>query len=114
MKNAFITAILAIGLAFIPVNAQALTMKQFMQICHSAKSKCSQHPVLNAYIGGSLDLFAALQEQNLFKTKDFCANARPHFNVPAIIDHMEKNQAAYANKNAMLSLVSYFKKKGGC
>jgi len=95
-------------------SATALTMKQFSDICHSSPSECSNHPIIRVYVGGALDLLATLDERTDYLGKVYCKKPKELFDVPAIIHFMELKSEQYAKDNAMLVLVRYFEKKGGC
>ncbi len=94
--------------------ATALTMKQFASICESAEMACSEHPILNAYVGGALDLIAVLDEETDYLGEVYCNPTKALFDVPAIIRYMETQQIKYADKNAMLVLIRYLEEHGGC
>ena len=95
-------------------SADALTMEQVSDICHSSSGECSDHPVIRAYVGGALDLLAMLDEQADFLGKVYCKKPKELFDVPAIIRFMEQRSERYATDNAMLVLVRYFEERGGC
>jgi len=94
--------------------ATALTMDQFVDICKSAETDCSKHPILHAYVGGALDLIAMLDEETDYLTEIYCKPTKELFDVPAIIRYMEAQQAQYSNKNAMLVIIRFFEEHGGC
>ena len=109
LNSLFILALL------LPNSVSALTMQEFKAICNSIGVKCKEHPVLQAYVGGSLDIIAALDEEtNYLKKKLYCDKPSNLFRVPEIIEFMEKHQKEYANKNATLLIIRYFEEKGGC
>ncbi len=108
-----ILALLANGIA-IPDTASALTTQQFMSICEAGNGPCSEHPILNAYIGGALDLIAVLDEETDYLGEVYCGKPDKLFDVTQIIRYIEANQKAYADKNAMLVFVRYFEEEGGC
>ncbi len=97
-----------------PGPASALTMTQFVSVCESSGLECSEHPLLNAYVGGALDLIAMLDEETDYLAEVYCKPTRELFDVPAIIRYMEKHGAEYADKNAMLVMIRYFEEEGGC
>lgn len=94
--------------------AAALTMNQFISICESADVACSQHPILNAYVGGALDLIAMLDEETGYLAEVYCRPLEELFDVPGIIRYMEEHQAEYADRNAMLVFIRYLEEHGGC
>lgn len=110
----FATVLVALLLPLHTYDATALTMKQFSDICHSAPGKCSDHPVIQAYVGGALDLLATLDEKTDYLEKLYCKEPKELFDVPAIIRFMEQRKEQYAADNAMLVLVRYFEEEGGC
>ena len=94
--------------------ASALTMNQFASLCGSVELACSKHPILNAYVGGALDLIAMLDEETDYLGEVYCKPAKALFDVPTIIQYMELQQTKYAEKNAMLVLIRYLEEHGGC
>lgn len=94
--------------------ATALTMTEFARICQSGPVACSEHPILNAYVGGALDLIAMLDEQTDYLGKVYCKPPKTLFDVPAIIRYMEARQSEYADRNATLVLIRYLEENGGC
>ena len=115
MNIRLFTISVIIGLSLLsPRAVQALNMEQFMNICHSSKSKCSEHPILRTYVGGALDLIAVLQEDTKYIKKVYCKEPKKLFNVPVIINFMIKHKKAYNSRNAMLLVLRYLEEKGGC
>lgn len=94
--------------------ANALTMQQFSKLCASATGECSDHPIVQAYIGGALDLLATLDENTNYLDTLYCAEPKTLFDVAAITRFMQAHTKEYANQNAMLVVVRYFEKNGGC
>lgn len=92
----------------------ALTMNQFSVICASGKGECSDNPILQAYVGGALDLIAMLDEETDYLAKVYCKKPAELFDVPRILRFMEKHREDYATRNAMLLVIRYFEKNGGC
>ncbi len=109
-----VTSLITLLLTFHVPSATALTMKQFSDICHSSPGECSDHPIIQAYVGGALDLLATLDEQTDYLEKVYCNKPKELFDVPAIIRFMELRREQYATDNAMLVLVRYFEEQGGC
>lgn len=70
--------------------------------------------MINAYVGGALDLLAVLDEQTNHLAKIYCKRPKELFDVPSIIRFMETKSEQYAADNAMLVLVHYLEKHGGC
>lgn len=108
------TVVVALLLPLFAPSATALTMEEFSHICRSSPGKCSEHPVVQAYIGGALDLLATLDEQTDYLKKLYCKEPSILFDVPTIIRFMEQRSEEYAKGNAMLVLVRYFEEHGGC
>jgi len=108
------TSLITLLLALHAPGTTALTMKQVSDICHSSSGECSDHPIIRAYIGGALDLLATLDEQTNYLGKVYCKKPKELFDVPVIIRFMERRSEQYATDNAMLVLVRYFEKHGGC
>lgn len=94
--------------------ASALTMKQFADICQSSPGECSDHPILQAYVGGALDLLATLDEKTDYLDTLYCREPKALFDVAAIIRFMSQRTEEFATDNAMLVLVRYFEAQGGC
>lgn len=92
----------------------ALTMSQFNEICDSSETKCSNHPLLQTYVGGALDLIAVLDEETDYLGTVYCDKPETLFNVSAIIDFMLKHQKNYSDRNAMLLVVRYLEENSGC
>ena len=113
LRSLTVTAALLASSA-ISAPAAALTMNQFVSICEAADVACSEHPILNAYVGGALDLIAMLDEETSYLAEVYCKHPEELFDVPAIIRYMEAHQTEYAGKNAMLVLIRYLEEHGGC
>ncbi|MCH9693486.1 MAG: hypothetical protein K0U72_03160 [Gammaproteobacteria bacterium] len=113
LQNMAVAAVL-IALSLMSSPATALTMNQFASICESGDVECSEHPILNAYVGGALDLIAMLDEETDYLAEVYCKPTKELFDVPAIIRYMETQQTQYADKNAMLVVIRYFEEHGGC
>lgn len=98
----------------VPRHAVALTIDQFAAICASHTVECSDHPLLQAYVGGALDLIAMLDEQTDYLGEVYCREPSVLFDVPAIIVYLHAHRTEYAGKNAMLLVIRYLEKEGGC
>ena len=109
-----VTTLVTLLLALHVPSATALTMKQFSDICHSSFNKCSDHPIIRAYVGGAIDLIATLDERTDYLKKVYCKNPKELFDVSTIIRFMEQRSKQYTKDNAMLLLVRYFEERGGC
>ncbi len=115
MKARFLTiTFVTLLLTLHASSTSALTMKQVSEICHSYSGKCSDHPIIRAYVGGALDLIATLDERTDYLKKVYCKNPKQLFDVSTIIRYMEQRSKQYAKDNAMLVLVRYFEEHGGC
>jgi hypothetical protein len=98
----------------LPHTASALTTEQFVAICDSSQVACSEHPLLQAYVGGALDLIAVLDEETDYLSEVYCGKPDKLFDVPTIIRYIEAHRDSYADKNAMLLVVRYLEERGGC
>lgn len=108
-------AIVVLGLVSLrSPSLSALTMQQFSAICDSAPGECRDHPILQAYVGGALDLLATLDEETGYLDKLYCRESKDLFDVSAIIRFMQAHGDEYATRNAMLLMVGYFEETGGC
>ena len=109
-----VAAVATLLLPLCAPSAGALTMKQFSDLCSSSAEECSDHPILQAYVGGALDLLATLDERTVYLEKMYCKEPKKLFDVPTIIHFMMQRSEQYAKDNAMLVLVRYFEERGGC
>lgn len=112
--RAFVTTLITLLVPLFASNASALTMKEVSDICHYSSGKCSDNPIIQAYIGGALDLLATLDERTDYLEDVYCEKPKTLFDVPNIIRFMEQRSEHYAKDNAMLVLVRYFEEFGGC
>ena len=110
----FTTSLIILLLMMNTSNAPALTMKQVSDICQSSSGKCSDHPIIRAYIGGALDLLATLNERTNYLEKVYCKDPKALFDIQAIIHFMKQQSKQNATDNAMLLFVRYFEAHGGC
>lgn len=92
----------------------AMTTAEFVGVCQLSEVSCSEHPLLQAYVGGALDLIAVLDEETEYLGEVYCKSPAKLFDVPAIISYIETKYAELADQNAMLALVRYFEEQGGC
>ncbi|MEO1245950.1 MAG: hypothetical protein AAFX56_09745 [Pseudomonadota bacterium] len=113
LRSMVMTTVL-IGSFLMSGPAPALTMNQFVSICEAAGRECSEHPLLNAYVGGALDLIAMLDEETDYLSEVYCKPTKELFDVPEIIRYMEIRRTEYADRNAMLVLIRYLEEQGGC
>ncbi len=115
MKTRFlVTTLVTLLLTLHTPGVTALTMNLVSDICHSSPGKCSDNPIIRAYVGGALDLIATLNERTDYLKKVYCKEPKELFDVPTIIRYMEQRSKQYAKDNAMLVLVRYFEEHGGC
>ena len=115
MKLRFSPLLLVIlFLVLLSSSANALTLRQFSEICDTAPGDCSSHPVIQAYVGGALDLLATLDEKTDYLETVYCREPSEIFDVAAIIRFMQTADSRYADENAMLVFIQYFEKFGGC
>ncbi|GGD73954.1 hypothetical protein [Lacimicrobium alkaliphilum] len=115
MNMRFYISLMLALLQWMPANsASALTVKQFSDICASAPEECSKLPVINAYIGGALDLLATLNDRTEYLQPIYCKAPQRLFDVPAIVGFMQQQTEHNAQDNAMLLLIRYLEEYGGC
>lgn len=108
-------ALAALGVyPLVSSSAYGLTVEQFSSICDSAPGKCSDHPTIQAYVGGALDLLATLDEETDYLADVYCKKPKALFDVAAIVRFMQAHREGHAQRNAMLLLVRYFEENGGC
>ena len=112
-KASWSIAISLFTLSF-PQSAEALRVGEFMAICAQSGSACEDVPVLNAYVGGGLDLVAMLHEETDYIERIYCKDPKVLFDVRAIIRFVEKHQAGNEDKNAMLLVIRFLERYGGC
>ena len=101
--------------ALYSTQAYGLTTAEFFKICkgHGA-TKCSDVPILQAYIGGSLDLLATLVDHSDYMEQLYCVEPEKLYSVELIMAYMEKERASYESANAMNLVIKYFEENGGC
>ncbi len=95
-------------------SAHALRVGEFVAICEQAGKPCEEIPILNAYVGGGLDLIAGLHEDTDYIQPVYCKSTDLLFDVPAIIRFIAENKAGNEDKNAMLLLVRFLETYGEC
>ncbi len=94
--------------------ASALNTEDFFRICEMGKVPCNENQLLNAYIGGALDLVASLDENTDYLQTIYCEDPRELFDIPSIVAYMDQHRQEYANRNAMMLLIRYLEEHGGC
>ncbi|MGH1543311.1 MAG: hypothetical protein ACRBHB_23105 [Arenicella sp.] len=92
----------------------ALTMSEFKTICESSTVECKDHPILQAYVGGALDVVAVLAEETSYLDNIYCEDTSTLFDIKRIIPFMEQHQEEHATNNAMLVLIKYLEEHSGC
>jgi len=92
----------------------ALSVSEFQAICESTTSHCEDHPILQAYVGGALDVVAVLAEETSYLNKLYCEDTSTLFDVRRIIPFMEQQKEVPVSANAMLVFIRYLEKHGGC
>ena len=113
-KTAWLTSLALCTSGLFSSPADALTTEGFLAICEQAERKCEEIPVLQAYVGGALDLVATLHEATDYVDKIYCKDPELLFDVGAIIRFVEANQAGYEDENAMLLVIRFLETYGGC
>ena len=113
-KSAWLTTLSLLALVALPHSADALTTEGFLAICEQAERECEEIPILQAYVGGALDLVATLHEATDYVDKIYCKEPELLFDVAAIIRFIEENKAGYEDENAMLLVVRFLETYGGC
>jgi len=102
-------------ISLVSIKSIALTTKEFFQICASTEVEhCDQVPILQAYIGGGLDLLSVLDEQTNYLQKIYCTGPESLFDVSKVMKFMKEHEQKYASENAMRVFIRYFEERGGC
>ena len=115
MRSIFLAAIgLLTVLLVMSEQASALTITEFNAICKSSSAECKDHPILQAYVGGALDVVAVLVEETSYLDKIYCEETSTLFDVKRIIPFMEQQQEESASSNVMNLLIKYLEEQGGC
>jgi hypothetical protein len=99
---------------FVATNAEALTAREFVSICNSNAGECVENPLIQAYVGGALDVVAALAETTDYLPDLYCKPPGEFFDVPAIIRYVQEHAAGFSERNAMQLLIRYLEENGGC
>lgn len=94
--------------------SHSLSNGDFNKICNASPVPCDEHPILQAYVGGALDLVATLDEKTDRLQPIYCKPTGELFDVSAMIWFMLETDRHNADDNAMVSLITYLKEKGGC
>ena len=105
---------LGVGVLGNPQNGHALRVAEFGAICAQAGRPCEELPVLQAYVGGALDLVAMLHEETAYLAPIYCVEPEDLFDVPAIIRFIGQRTRGNEQRNAMLLVIRYLEEHGGC
>ena len=92
----------------------ALTAGEFKKLCAAGKSACTDNPIATAYIGGSLDLIATLDEQTDYLDQIYCRKPAEFFDVQKIIETILASDATFDDANTMRLVVKFLEQHGGC
>ncbi len=95
-------------------SVSAITIEEFNNICASAPMPCTEIPFLQAYVGGSLDMLAALDESTNYLGEIYCRPARELFDTTKIIEFMQAHKDDAASRNAMVLVIQYLEEQGRC
>ena len=107
-------AVISLLALSLPERAEALRVGEFMAICTQSGMACEDLPVLNAYVGGGLDLIAMLHEETDYIEPVYCKDPKALFDVRAIIRFIEEHHQGNEDKNAMLLMIKFLEVNGGC
>ncbi len=91
-----------------------MTLAQLTAICRQAGGDCTQLPMAQAYVGGALDMVAMLDEETAYLAPLYCRAPAELFDVSAIITHLLALDGQWQEKNAMLGVIDYLERNGGC
>jgi len=109
-----VSALIFTGVLLLPTSVTAITVDQFFGVCETDQLECAQHPLVNAYVGGALDLIAVLDEETEYLDTVYCKSPTELFDVPAIIQYMQLHRAEHASQNAMILVLRYLEENGDC
>ena len=108
-------ALLALWAAvLLPTHTQALSVDELLDACEQTGRPCKEIPWVQAYIGGALDLIAMLDEETDYLGEVYCKPPDVLFDVSGILDFVSRHREAYGDRNAMLLVIRYFERYGGC
>lgn len=113
MKNLLKLLVCALSLAYAQ-NALPLSIKDFATICDSTTVPCEELPVMQAYVGGALDLIATLDEKTDYLETIYCEDKSELLKTGPIIDYVMSHKDEMPNRNAMMLLIQYLVEEGGC
>ncbi|MEM9404128.1 MAG: hypothetical protein AAGA44_16795 [Pseudomonadota bacterium] len=113
LKQAAVFVILT-ALLSAPQPARALSVDELLDACEQTGMACKDIPWVQAYVGGALDLIAMLDEETDYLAQVYCKPPRDLFDVPGILDYVERNRAGNGEKNAMMLVIRFFEEYGGC
>lgn len=115
MAAARVAAPLFLLVLGLPTMSAAMTVADLKGICERVEGPCESSPLLNAYIGGSLDMIATLDERTEFLGEVYCRPTEEFFDVAAIIRYAQRAaRRAEPKANAMTLVVAYLVEEGGC
>lgn len=95
-------------------SAKALTLAEFNAICASTAMPCAEIPILQAYIGGAIDLVAMLDEETDYLETLYCVPKSTLLDTTPIIQFMVSHKDERPSRNAMLLLIQYLVENGQC
>jgi hypothetical protein len=106
--------LLALLFAGFSHNANALDVKQFVDVCQSEQAGHQQF--CNSYLGGALDAISVLNE---IAKKDgqapiYCKLETQIFDAKKIIEYVSSLKSKWNTKNAILPIIDYLSAIGGC
>jgi hypothetical protein len=112
--NYILISLVVTFMTFINSKAHALSIDQFKAICSSSTQTCVEHPLLQAYVGGALDMVASLTEQTSYLKPFYCREPQDIFDVPSIISYMLTEPYVNGDHNARVLVIRYIEVKGAC
>lgn len=100
-------------LIFLCPFAKAIDIEQFNQICTLEQQSRSQF--CRIYLGGALDAIAVLNDKAKSQNRPlYCVSESDIFDMERIIQFVQSQPSALNNKNAILPVVEFLKRNGGC
>ncbi len=116
MKKSAIAFTLLTSAVLLPLTppAQAMKISEFTQICGSTPMPCTDIPMIRAYVGGALDLLAALDENTDYLTTIYCKPTQELFDTAKVIQFMQAHQSENPSRNAMMLVIQYMEEQGDC
>lgn len=115
MQSKFITLILGFGIMFGGISsAHSLTVQEVQSICSQQTTLCADNLVIQAYIGGGLDMLASLYEHEVLHGVRFCKSPQALFDVTNIINFLLTLEGGARAQNAMRQVTTYLQGESGC